>query len=222
MNVRHWLLAAACLAYCSVCCQPAAAQRHAEVGGSPFGWNAGDKFDGCGYGGCGPGCDCPDCASEGWSQILGGHEATSVEGCGCGSMMEGCTQCFLGCSRWSAGVELTFLKPHFDGNPAFTTLNSNGTTQDSFSETEFDFDAEAAPRVWIELLRSDELGFQFRYWQLEDNASTAMGSPPDNGFGRISTPAFGAIELSSTIPGSNLTANSELNAYSLDLEATHA
>ena len=123
-------------------------------------------------------------------------------------------------AQWSAGIEFTLLKPHFEQNVAFTTLTSDGASNESFSDTEFSYDRSLAPRVWIEALTSDALGFRVVYWQFDQDADTVVGEPAANGFGRISPPTFGDIDLSTTVPGSQFTANSSLNAYSIDLELT--
>lgn len=123
---------------------------------------------------------------------------------------------------WSAGIQFTLLRPHFESNIAFTTLESDGDTTDTFTDTEFMFQRELAPRVWIEALTSDALGFRAVYWQYDHPADTAVGQPPENGFGRIIPPDFGQVDLSTTVPGSQFTALSDLNAYTIDLELTKA
>ncbi len=138
---------------------------------------------------------------------------------------EGCTTCgpifprLAGC--WSAGIEFTILKPYFsNGNLAFTTLTSDGDTFESFADTEFSYNTELAPRVWINVLGSGSLGFRATYWQFDHGATPAIGTPPDNGFGSIIPPAFGGVDLSTTIPGSQFLASTNLNAYTIDLELT--
>ncbi len=121
---------------------------------------------------------------------------------------------------WSAGVEFTFLKPHFDSNVAFTTLNGDGATMESFTETNFDYDRELAPRVWIEGLQCSSLGVRAGYWQFDHPARSNLASPPANGFGRLTTPPFGTVDLSTSVPNSTLATASGINAYSIDLETT--
>jgi hypothetical protein len=123
-------------------------------------------------------------------------------------------------SMISAGVEFTFLKPHFESNLAFSTLQSDGATFENFSDTEFDYETQLAPRVWVEILQMGTLGFRASYWQFDHSSRVATGSPPSNGFGRISPPSFGDVDLSTSTPGSVFTAQSALNAYNIDLEGT--
>jgi hypothetical protein len=123
---------------------------------------------------------------------------------------------------WSVGIEFTFLKPHLEGNPAFTTLDSDGATFETLTETDFEYDRELAPRVWIEALQCESLGIRAIYWQFDYAARDASGSPPANGFGRISPPPFGSVDLSTTVPNSVFSASSDINAYSIDLEATRS
>jgi len=148
-------------------------------------------------------------------------EAYFEEGCSDGSCGGNNYFTSLG-PRWSAGVEFTMLKPHFENNVASTTLNSDGDTFETFSDTEFTYDRELAPRVWIEAVGPDSLGFRAIYWQFDHPAATSTSTPPANGFGRISHPDFGEIDLSTTVPNSQFIANTDLNAYSVDLEVTKA
>ncbi|MEM7311561.1 MAG: Lpg1974 family pore-forming outer membrane protein, partial [Planctomycetota bacterium] len=121
---------------------------------------------------------------------------------------------------WSGGIEFTLLRPHFENNAAFTTLDSDGDTFENFSESQFSYGLELSPRIWIEALATESLGFRAVDWQFDHGAAQAVGTPPANGFGRISPQPFGSIDLSTTVPGSQFTADSDINAFSLDLEFT--
>jgi hypothetical protein len=59
-----------------------------------------------------------------------------------------------------------------------------------------------------------------QYWQFDQAARPANASPPANGFGRVSSPPFGEVDISTTIPTDTFSAASDLNAYTIDLEAT--
>ena len=140
--------------------------------------------------------------------------------CGsCGDPL--CDGCGLG-PRFSFGIEFTFLTPHFENNVAFTQLDSDGATTETFTETQFDHGNELAPRIWLEFLHNGPLGMRVGYWQYDENAAGIQASPPANGFGRISHPEFGTVDLSTTVPGSTFAANSSLNAYNIDFEGTKA
>jgi Legionella pneumophila major outer membrane protein precursor len=132
---------------------------------------------------------------------------------GCGAEMPPCT-------RWSAGVEFTFLTPHFEQNPAILRRESNNAGLDTLSETAFDYGTPLSPRVWLETMQGEQLGFRITYWQFDQAAEGISQSPPANGFGRIQPPPFGSIDLSTTTSGSRLNAGADLNAYTIDVEAT--
>jgi len=72
--------------------------------------------------------------------------------------------------------------------------------------------------VWLEYLGGDDLGARVRYWQFNHNPDTITASPAANGFGRLTAPPFGNIDLSTTIPGEEMTASSSLELHALDLE----
>lgn len=139
----------------------------------------------------------------------------------CGGLCGEVDACVVGTRAcWSAGIEFTFVKPHFEDNIAFTTSDSDDATFETLTDTEFNYDTDLAPRVWIEMFRGSGLGMRVVYWQFDYAADNTSGSPPDNGFGSITTPPFGDVDLSATAPGSVYSASSALNAYTIDIEGT--
>jgi hypothetical protein len=121
---------------------------------------------------------------------------------------------------WSSGFEFTFLKPRFEDNLAFSTVDSDGVSFEELSDTEFDYGLELSPRVWVQYDHGDGLGLRAQYWQFDHEADFESASPPANGFGRIATPQFADVDISTTIPTDTLSASSALNAYAIDLEGT--
>ncbi len=172
---------------------------------------------GCGSGGCGdPGCTAAGCTTSQMGEsfvddLVGdcGHIGCGGRGCG-----GGCGGC------WSAGLEFTLVKPRFEHNAAFTTSESDDATFETLSNTEFSYDTEFAPRLWIERTGGGDCGLRFTYWQFDYSANDVSGSPPANGFGRITHPHFGDVDLSTTTPDSVFSAASDMNAYTLDFEGT--
>ena len=125
--------------------------------------------------------------------------------------------------RWgqfTAGFAFTFLVPEFGDNIAFTTTSSDGASFENVSPTQFNYGLKVAPRIWLEYTLADGLGARASYWQFNHAAATAIGTAPANGFGQITTPTFGDIDISTIIPGSTMTANSGLELQALDLEGT--
>ncbi len=120
---------------------------------------------------------------------------------------------------WYAGFEATFVKPHFGDNVAFTTTD-NTATSTSIAESNFDYDLEFTPRVFVGWNRCDGVGLRATWWQFDHGAQLASGSPPENGLGELTPPSFGDVDLSTTTPSDVFTAATSLNAYTIDLEAT--
>ena len=158
-------------------------------------------------GGCGGTCGDDSCTS-----FLANGIGASCGSCGTRSCGGGCSGC------WSAGLEFTLVKPHFEDNTAFTTSDSDDATFETLTDTDFTYGNEFAPRLWIETMGAGDCGMRFTYWQFDYAAGGVVGSPPANGFGSISHPRFGDVDLSTTTPDSVFSANSDLNAYTLDLE----
>ncbi len=87
-------------------------------------------------------------------------ESFAGESCSAGGAGMGCQGYLAGRPQWSAGVEFTILRPYFENNAAFTLLESDGGTVENFSDTQFDYRQELAPRVWVEVLGSSALGLR--------------------------------------------------------------
>ncbi|MBA2115442.1 Lpg1974 family pore-forming outer membrane protein [Bremerella alba] len=123
-------------------------------------------------------------------------------------------------AHWFAGFEATFLKPHFTSNPAYTLMESDGSSFESFSQVEFDYDLQFAPRVFVGLQMNEEIGFRATWWHFDNDPSVLTAQPPANGFGSITPPPFGTVDISTSIPGSTFQAGTGLTAYTLDLDVT--
>jgi len=123
-------------------------------------------------------------------------------------------------ARWFAGFEATFLKPHFTSNPAYTLMESDGASFENFSQVEFDYDLQFAPRVFVGLQMGEEIGLRATWWHFDNDPSVLTAQPPANGFGSITPPTFGTIDIATTVPGSSFQAGTGLTAYTLDLDVT--
>ena len=97
-------------------------------------------------------------------------------------------------------------------------MESDGDTFESFQDTEFEYDLDFAPRVWLAYEFQEGSGVRVTYWQFDHSANGVTASPPENGFGQITHPPFGAVDISTTIPSDVFSAASDLNAYSIDVE----
>jgi hypothetical protein len=146
--------------------------------------------------------------------------ASYCDSCACGE------DCNVGCGdsvccdtcgpcpqrpRFYTSFEATFVKPRIEDNVAFTTMEADGASFESFGDTEFNYDLEFTPRIFLGWQRANGVGH---------GAATASGNPPANGFGSVTHPAFGDVDISSVIPTDTFSAASDLNAYTLDIEGT--
>lgn len=125
-----------------------------------------------------------------------------------------------------AGAEFTFVKPRYSENVAFTTLDDNGAGTRTFTDTEFDYDLEMSPRVWLGAAFTDAWSWRCTYWQFDQSPATETTSPPANGNGSIShpnfsveNPQFADVDLTTNVPTDIYTTSSDLNAYTIDIEA---
>lgn len=137
----------------------------------------------------------------------------------CGEVVCGETVCGPRAACY-AGFEFTFVKPRFENNVAFTVTESDGVGNDVITDTEFDHDLELTPRVFLGWRHGDGVGMRVTWWHFDHEAQSASANPPANGFGSITHPAFGTVDISSVDPSEQVSAASSLNAYTIDLEAT--
>lgn len=121
---------------------------------------------------------------------------------------------------FSGGFDLVFAKPVWDRNPVATVTESDGATFESIQTQEFDFDFQVAPRVWLAYQANSEIGARVSYWQFDQDPTAYTVNPPANGFGRVAHPAFGGVDIGSTIPAETFSASSYLILHSVDLEVT--
>lgn len=164
------------------------------------------------------GCDCADCCGPiaGCGDLVGcGSAGCEVADCGGCVVGGGCAP-----ATFYSGFEFTFVKPRFERNVAFSTLVGDGAGNDVFTETEFDYDLELTPRVFLGWRHCDGVGLRATWWHFDNDAAPAVGSPVDTGFGRISHPEFEDVDISTGDFEDLFTGTSHLNAYSIDLEAT--
>jgi len=122
--------------------------------------------------------------------------------------------------RWFAGFEATFLKPHFTSNPAYTLMESDGSSFENYTDVEFSYDMQFAPRVFVGLQMGEEIGLRATWWHFDNDPDVLLAQPPANGFGSITPPSFGSVDISTTVPGSSFQAGTGLTAYTLDLDIT--
>lgn len=133
--------------------------------------------------------------------------------------MVGCGVGPCGTGSWYAGFEATFLKPHLGDNVAFT-VTENTATSTTISDTDFDYDLEFSPRVFVGWQRNCDVGFRATWWQFDHDAAPATGSPPADGLGELTSPGFRETEISTNTGTDVYAAATSMNAYTIDLEAT--
>jgi len=121
-----------------------------------------------------------------------------------------------GSGGWTAGVDLVFVRPQFESNIAFTRTESNGISVATIADVEFEHGFSLTTRPWIAYETIDSVGLRASFFRLDDGSSVLATRPPANGFGRIDHPAFGAVNISSTVPTESLRFQSVLELYAID------
>ncbi|WP_197529038.1 Lpg1974 family pore-forming outer membrane protein [Aeoliella mucimassa] len=120
-----------------------------------------------------------------------------------------------------AGFEATFVKPHLGSNTAFTISDDTNTTpaDTTISQTDFDYDFEFTPRVFLGWSRcGGDVGLRATWWQFDHESNIATGNPPSSGLGSLTHPTFADVDISSVTATDTFSAYTDLNAYTIDLE----
>jgi len=156
-------------------------------------------------------CNVPD-------HSIGCGDCVSESDCACESVVD-CGS-MPPVATIAAGFDFTFVAPRFDDNTAFSVMESDGATFETFSDPQFDYDFELTPRVYVGWERCDGVGLRATWWQFDHEAALASANPPANGFGRIMSPIFDGLNISTAIPSDTFTAAADLLAYTIDVETT--
>jgi len=141
----------------------------------------------------------------------------------------GCHDCCCSPGVFTAGFGFVFLQPHFESDVAFFST-TEGATSFVSSATNFNYDLELTPRVWLEYDRASGLGYRAAYWQFRHAAPTRGGTQVENEDGDVflihSTPEFGdflpggGFLLETQDLGDTLGVRNSLNLWTVDLEGT--
>ena len=195
-------------------------QPKQRVDSSNFATQASGEFGShgeAGYGEAGYG-GCDSCGDDACGGCVGCGDVCCGDSVGCGNSFAG--QFCSPSTRLYAGFEATYVKPHFGNNVAFTVREGDGSSNESFSDTQFDYDLKFTPRVFLGWEYQNGIGLRATWWSYDHGANTTSASPNANGFGRIDPAPFEGIDISTTIPTDTISATTDLVAYSIDLEVT--
>lgn len=129
---------------------------------------------------------------------------------------DGCC-CDMG--RWAAGFAFVIVQPHREDDTAFMSVVNDGATSTT-TDTNFENDTELSPRIWLEYNRGVGLGARVTYWQYDHGSPERTASPAESGFETIVPPDFGAVDLSTNVPGEIYTAAADIDLDVIDLEGT--
>lgn len=120
---------------------------------------------------------------------------------------------------FSTGIDLVFLKPRYDDNLAFSTLNTNADFSTNAYGRNFTYNPEISPRVWISKEGYTGFSLRARYWTFDHDADAESASVSGLTTLVASLPtqtATGGLSLQAE--GESLTANSFTKAYTVDFE----
>lgn len=120
---------------------------------------------------------------------------------------------------WQAGADATLLRPYAASATGLTTMQSDGNSREDFVSHDFRSQSGAGYRLWFALTSPHDLGFRARYWTIDPNVATLQAQPAANGFGMVSHPVFGNVDISTSIPTDRLEASSSLLARTAQTEA---
>ena len=128
--------------------------------------------------------------------------------------------------RLTAGGGFYYIRTFFQTNPAFSTTLSPDATLTTGSQTDFHWDYQFAPRIWLGYVGNCGLGIRSRYWQFDQSTAQSLVNADTSGVTNITTAA--PLGLSFTSPGlvmfkngvDHLLFDSNLKLNVVDLEAT--
>jgi hypothetical protein len=126
----------------------------------------------------------------------------------------------LPATRWTFTSEAIFAQPRFSQDTALLVADEN-LNGDSRSHTvPFRYGFSSAPRISIDYHTPSDIGLRASWWMLSNDAESITQNPPASGFGEVTHPALFGVDLSSVVPAETLTAKSQFELYSIDIEVT--
>lgn len=120
----------------------------------------------------------------------------------------------------NAGGEATLLRPSFSSAHAMSLLASDGGTREDQIDYDFRFPQGAGYRLWLESKTPYGIGWRTSFWTLAPGNSSVELRPPNNGFGSVDHPAFGSIDIGSSVPTDRLLASASMDLLTVISEGT--
>lgn len=131
------------------------------------------------------------------------------------------------------GAAMYILSPYFDGNPAFTTTTGIGSNAPNQSTTDFTWNYNLTPAVWLGWLNENGWGVRGHYFFYDQRSRVATASlnpdqaltssivPPANLASPAGSPSFGSpgVILGNGLGQDNLAFDSTLRIHAADVEA---
>jgi hypothetical protein len=100
---------------------------------------------------------------------------SGVDGVGCALDDNPWSACFV------AGAGFYLVEPHFNTNPGFSVsrtqlgqVTSSSGNSISASHTDFDYDLDFAPQVWLGFVTDRGLGVRARWWRFDHSANMSI------------------------------------------------
>jgi hypothetical protein len=154
-----------------------------------------------------------------YTESAGMVSAGSCSSCGPSTPCDSCDMPYSRqrWSRWNAGFAFAFVEPRYSNNRALTVADS-GTSSATATDTSFDYDMELSPRLWLAWGDAESLGWRVQWWQLDEGANQVVAEAPISGLGLVSPVEFAEIDISVSLPGERLTADSHVELYAIDFE----
>ena len=113
---------------------------------------------------------------------------------------------------WAFGFTWVFLKPHFGANDAFFTASPTGSGFNTTNQ-EFSYSLDLSPRLFLEWVAPNDLGFRVTWFSFDNDADTAQGA--------VNSPGFIRRPFSPTeYPGGRITAGNNVSLNVLDFDLT--
>ncbi|MEX2141522.1 MAG: Lpg1974 family pore-forming outer membrane protein [Pirellulales bacterium] len=154
-----------------------------------------------------------------YAQSEGMLSAGTCSSCGSAAPCDACNAPYSRrrWSRWNAGFAAAFVEPRSSDNAALTVSDS-GTSSATATETSFDYDMELSPRLWLEWRTAESWGGRIQWWQLDQDANQVLAEAPASGLGLVTPAEFADIDISVSLPGETLRADSHVKLYAIDFE----
>ena len=123
--------------------------------------------------------------------------------------------------KWTAGGDATFYRTFLSNPTGLTVRDGDGISREDFQTLDFESSFSSGYRLFLGVETPYGVGLRGSYWGFDPKFNELSTRPPANGFGEVTHPEFGEVDIGSTVPADRITASTFVDMAVANGELTH-